>query len=166
MKKEVQKLTKKYGLKIKIAERAGKTVKSMAQKSDPYPKYNCEREDCVVCHYALYDCRSRGCVYGVKCIECDREYIGQTGRSIYERAKEHQRDYRKQAEHSALHRHSTEFHEGEEVEFRTEIRANIFGKPTRRRITEAVHIGELRDDQALNNKTEWTYVKLNKVRTA
>ena len=38
-----------------------------------------------------------------------------------------------------------------------------FGKPSRRMITEAVMIEGLRDEETMNSKQEWTYVKLNKV---
>ena len=38
-----------------------------------------------------------------------------------------------------------------------------FGKPTRRKNTEAVLIDELSDDQTMNNEKEWTYTKLNKL---
>ena len=64
-----------------------------------------------------------------------------------------------------MYKHAESFHEGEEVEFRMGIISKNFGKPTRRLITEAVHIGNLQSEKAMNCKQEWTYVKLNKVRT-
>ena len=38
-----------------------------------------------------------------------------------------------------------------------------FGKPSRRMITEAVTIGEIDEEESMNNKREWTYVALDKI---
>ena len=43
------------------------------------------------------------------------------------------------------------------------IGAHCFGKLTARMITEAVMIEELPDENSLNSKSEWTYVKLPRV---
>ena len=43
------------------------------------------------------------------------------------------------------------------------IEARCFGKPTKRLVTEAVVIDELKADKAMNNKNEWRYTKLTKV---
>ena len=44
------------------------------------------------------------------------------------------------------------------------ILSECFGKPTRRMITEAVMIDDVPEEEAMNGKSEWTYVKLSKVR--
>ena len=38
-----------------------------------------------------------------------------------------------------------------------------FGKPSRRMISEAVYIDELKDEETMNSRREWSYTKLNKV---
>ena len=38
-----------------------------------------------------------------------------------------------------------------------------FGRPSRRMIAESVMIEQLSEEEAMNNKREWTYTKLNKV---
>ena len=62
-----------------------------------------------------------------------------------------------------LCRHKELFHPNENFDITVKILAKCFGKPTRRKITEAVLIDELSDNQTMNNKKEWTYTKLNKL---
>ena len=53
--------------------------------------------------------RELSVVYQVPCGNCDKSYIGETGRGIQTRIKEHKRDLRNDADHSAfvIHAHST-----------------------------------------------------------
>ena len=37
---------------------------------------------------------------------------------------------------------------------------HCFGKPSRRMISEAVLFEQLKDDENMNNKREWTYTRL------
>ena len=39
------------------------------------------------------ECRSRGCGYELVCKEDGKKYVGQTGRSVYERTKEEWRGW-------------------------------------------------------------------------
>ena len=55
------------------------------------------------------------------------------------------------------------YHNGETFAIDVKIQAQCFGKPTTRMITEAVRIEELPDENSLNSKSEWTYVKLPRV---
>ena len=43
------------------------------------------------------------------------------------------------------------------------ILSRCFGKPTKRLITEAVLIDELGENEAMNNKSEYGYVKMPRV---
>ena len=43
------------------------------------------------------------------------------------------------------------------------VLSKCYGRPTKRLITEAVLIDELPDNEVMNSKSEWTYVKLAKV---
>lgn len=164
LKKNIQQIARRSGLKIKVVEKAGQTVKKVLQRSNPFGKEFCSRTDCLVCKVGKPgDCRTRGCVYQLMCKEDNRVYRGQTGRSLYERFKEEVRDWWNQEESSPLWRHSELFHDGEEFDVGVEVLSECFGKPSRRMITEAVAIEELKDDETMNNKREWTYTKLNKV---
>ena len=164
LKKSIQVIARKNGLKIKVVEKAGQTVKKVLQRSNPFGRDTCKRTDCLVCKVGEPGiCKTRGCVYQLMCKEDNRVYRGQTGRSLYERFKEEVRDWWNQEESSPLWRHAQLFHNGEEFDVGVEVLSECFGKPSRRMITEAVAIEELKDDETMNSKREWTYTKLNKL---
>jgi len=85
VKKRVETVVKRNGMKVKVVERAGTTMKQMLQKSDPFPLTGCGRRMCVMCENEMgVDCRTRGCVYEIECKEegCGKKYVGMTGRSV------------------------------------------------------------------------------------
>ena len=111
------------------------------------------------------ECRTRGCVYELECQECYRKYRGQTGQSIQTRTNEHFEDWKRGEDKSPLHRHSQLFHDGKRFPLSIKILKKCYGNPTGRKIAEAVLIDELSSNQTMKGKSEWTYVKLNKVST-
>ena len=106
------------------------------------------------------NCRTRGYVYEIKCEECERKYVGQTSRSMYERMNEHFDGRGSRREKSMLLQHSQEFYDNNYFTTKISIIARCFGEPTIRMITEAVHINQLSNEDTLNSKSEWTYTKL------
>ena len=97
------------------------------------------------------------------CGDCGRKYRGQTGRSICERDTEHVEAWEEGNDECPLQRHSNLYHGGEKFDFRLEILAKCYGRPSKRMITEAVLIGELHDNETMNNRSEWNYTNLNKM---
>ena len=167
LKKKIQVIARKNGVKLKVLEKAGQTVKNVLQRSNPFGKVACGRETCVVCELGKPgECRNRGCVYQLKCKEDERKYRGQTSRSVNERFTEEMREWRDMKSESPLWRHSELYHGGGDFEVEVEVLKSCFGKPSRRMITEAVMIEQLGDRETMNSKREWTYTKLNKVRVA
>ena len=146
-------------------ERAGETLKSALQKSDPFKKNTCTQPDCFICSNGIpVNCRERGIVYELKCNLCeDRRYRGQTSRSSNTRTKEHHDDLTNEKEGSPFYKHKQLFHHSENCSFTVKILARCFGKPSRRLITESVMIEELAPEKAINRKSEWTYTRLNKL---
>ena len=107
LKKEVQRIARKNGVKLKVIDKAGVTARKVLQRSNPFEKRKCGRDDCVVCEYGKPgECRNRGCGYQLMCKADGRKYRGQTGRSVYERVKEEIRDWKGKSERSPLWRHS------------------------------------------------------------
>ena len=98
-----------------------------------------------------------------KCQECERKYRGQTGNSAQERVGQHFKDWNSKDDKCPLYRHSQLYHKGERFRVGVKILRNCFGDPTTRRISEAVLIDELTAEETMNAKSEWTYVKLNKL---
>jgi hypothetical protein len=164
LKRKIQQIAKKNGVKMKVVEKAGQTVKKVLQRSNPFGKEVCGRRDCVVCTFGKPgECRERGCGYQLMCKTDKRKYRGQTGRSVYERTKEELRDWKNKSDHSPLWRHSELYHDGQEFELEVSVTDKSFGKPSRRMIVESVMIEQLGKEETMNSKKEWTYVKLNKV---
>ena len=162
--RRIQQVVKKLKLKIKVVERAGTTIKSVLQKSNPFEMMDCGRDRCLLCCQGCgTNCRSRGCVYEYSCEECGRKYRGQTGRSIYERNKEHLEAWERREDDCPLQRHANLYHGGGHFVAELKVLAKCYGKPSRRLITESVYIDELTDDMTMNGKGEWSYVKLAKV---
>ena len=168
LKHRVQDTCRKNKAKIKVVEKMNRTVKSTLQRSNPFGWKPCGRGDCYTCNNDIHiNCRTRGCVYQIECVECEmvvsKQYRGQTGRSEYERTKEHIRKWEAKAEDSYLHKHAVEYHNGGTYNINIKILAQCYGKPTTRMITEAVMIDELPDENSMNSKSECTYVKLPRV---
>ena len=164
LKRKVQQIISRLKMKIKVVERTGTTVKGLLQKSNPFGIGDCGRDKCLICCQGCgSNCRERGCVYEYICEECERKYRGQTGRSIYERNKEHIESWEKGEDDCPLQRHANLYHGGGNFVAELKIIAKCYGKPSRRLITEAVMIDELLETQAMNGKNEWSYVKLAKV---
>ena len=162
-KKEVQQAAKESKLKIKVVEKVSTTVKKLLQKSNPFEKEICGRVDCEMCRLGCKDdCRTRGCVYEIKCKDCDRKYRGTTGRTAYHRTGQHIDDWTRRKS-CPMWEHSREYHNGEVYEYEMKIVSKCFGKPTKRMITEAVVIDEVDEDKAMNRKSEWGYVRLPRV---
>lgn len=164
MKKRVKRVVEKYGFRIKIVERVGTTIKGLLQKSNPLGTVRCGREKCVVCRQEVGGkCRTRGCVYEFMCLDCERLYRGQTGRSLYERTKEQVESWERGEEDCPLQRHSVLYHDGEDFQTKVKVLAECYGKPSKRLITEAVMIEEIADNSTMNSKSEWSYIKLSRV---
>jgi hypothetical protein len=164
LKREIQKCAERNKVRVKIVEKVESSIKKEIQKSDPFKKQRCERQDCMICKLNLgINCRERGCVYEFECTLCKRKYRGQTGNSAYERTNQHFEDWKRKLEGSPLYKHAQLYHNGGEFPVEIRIIKRCFGDPTKRQISEAVLIDELTDEQTMNSKNEWSYIRLSKV---
>ena len=153
LKKKVQHIARRNGVRMKVVERAGLTVKKVLQRSNPFRKGVCGRGDCMVCRYGRPgECRTRGCGYELMCKADGRKYRGQTGRSVYERVGEEVRDWSDKKEKSPLWRHSELYHNGEDFELEVRVTDKSFGKPSRRLIAESVLINQLKEEETMNSR--------------
>ena len=167
LKRKVEMAAKKNKIKVKVQERPGTKLKSLLQKSDPFSEKGCKREECVICKNDLgIDCRVRGCVYEMMCAECEKKkgvkskYRGQTGRSTFERTKEHFTNWENKKDDSPLWRHSVECHNMNIFPVKMRVLDRCFGKPTRRMISEVVLIEDMEEGESLNNKKKYGYVRV------
>ena len=91
-------------------------------------KYNiCNNIECKICHlsntdYNLFNnfnlpitipsntnCESKNCIYIITCIKCNKQYIGETGRSIKTRLKEHLYLITKNSNNSVNNNHKSKY---------------------------------------------------------
>ena len=153
-----------------MVEKANNSIKRNIQKSNPFPLLHCGREDCMMCKFRCKtSCRIRGIVYELVCADCNKIlYRGQSSRSGYERINEHFDDWEenktnKHTKKSVLWEHSINHHMNNAFNITITILSQNFGDPTQRLITESVRIDELHDEDLLNSKKEWSYVRLPNV---
>ena len=158
----------KSGLKIRIVEKAGMSLKQQLQRSDPFKPLRCGREDCFVCTSGgKGSCKSMEVNYLISCEDCEemeseRNYKGETSRTSYVRGGEHLDDFEKKREKSVLWKHCRDKHNGqvEGRKFRMDVLGVYKEDAMLRQIAEAVRIQESPTGTLMNDKTEWNYIRL------
>ena len=69
LKREVEYIMKAEGMKVRVAEKGGRQVKQMLQKSDIDGSKFCSDENCVVCTTSSSgSCWKESVCYTIKCI--------------------------------------------------------------------------------------------------
>ena len=82
-------------------------------------------------------------------------YVGESSRSLYERGREHWRDFKSKNENSHILKHHVLHHDGEgEPEFHLQL-VRTFRTALTRQVHEAVRIQEWGEDRILNSKAEF-----------
>uniref|UniRef100_A0A7I4Z5C0 GIY-YIG domain-containing protein n=1 Tax=Haemonchus contortus TaxID=6289 RepID=A0A7I4Z5C0_HAECO len=112
----------------------------------------CSTIDCAICPFGRDgDCTQRGTVYQFQCSACDQTYIGETGRMLGIRVKEHLADKRRGCFLPPLRKHRVEPHQGNDFDIKGKILAyeNEIGA---RKFLEALHVRERNPE--LNNRNE------------
>ena len=162
-----KKAFKNAGLKVKVIERTGKTVKAALTKSNPFKKNGCNDPTCEVCSLGTdLHCKTREVLYKISCAgenedhqPCNNAfYVGETSRSVRERYREHHKKmtHEKLAERkkSFMYEHAEKTHGGIMPPVNLEIIARFTGDAGVRQAAEAVYIRE--EKAPLNGKDEWT----------
>ena len=165
LQKRYAKEIKAKGLNIKVFEQAGVSLKRLLQRSNPFKRKVCEKDDCMVCRTeGKGSCDAHGVTYSITCTECindndkERVYIGETSRSAYTRGKEHLTSLSRKEEGSALWKHSKEIHNGHMPGFRMSVTGQFRNDAMLRQISEAVKINREGKKNVMNDKCEWKYV--------
>ena len=120
------------GGRIKIVERTGTPLKDLFPLTNLWEGTGCGREDCYPCKQGgeeLQRCKKRNIIYESICSICNPGakkkgplktydgskpslYVGETARSLMERAKEHLADFGAQSQKSHIWKHQLESHGG------------------------------------------------------
>ena len=124
----------------------------------------CEpREQCMICkdNESSPNCKISNVGYSIECTLCSERnihvsYEGETARTGYIRAAEHQKEYSRKSKKSVLYRHVVNEHEEEEdkVDFKMKIVGN-FNNPLSRIIDESIRIRNKNPKLLLNSKAEF-----------
>ena len=160
LKKEVQKIVRSSGFKVKVVEQGGRPVRSLLQRSDVDPVLNCGLPECVVCGTkASGKCQCEGVGYEIFCIACKNNGVsaklfGETGRNARKRCGEHFSAYRENKPGSNLRFHCDSVHNGELVEFGASVVRKFQRDPLGRQLDEAARIQNHRGI-IMNQKSEW-----------
>ena len=167
-----ERISKLTGEKVRMVERAGRTVKQMLHKSNHWSGGACGRNNCLPCLNGdgKQDCRAKNIVYDIVCSNCATKgqhtvYTGMTARTAFERGREHVNKLRACAQDSALYKHTEEAHLGEEVEFKMMTVQKHFSALDRT-LHEACRIRRQTNNpsvMSLNSKGEFGFCSLSRL---
>ena len=168
-------LAKLTGFQIKYVERSGRVLSKEFRKGFSHNK--CHRPRCDVCRMADDSkptlCQVKSVVYTGVCTLCENEhkldpstrhqgrYVGETARSLSERAKEHMAALRRFDDGSFIVKHwalkHPELLEAPTVKFSV---LKTHAEPLGRMISEALKILDL---ASLNSKSEWRGYRIGRL---
>ena len=166
LKKMYEREIRHSGLRIKVVERTGRTLKSQLQTSNPFRPRDCGRNGCFVCTTTNSgNCNTEGVTYNIKCVNptCTRgnSYRGESANNGYTRGDKHLKDYEREDERcSPLWRHCLEEHGGRRQDFTMEITGTFRNDTMMRQITEAVQINNENPRTLMNTRAEWRMARV------
>ncbi|EYC25300.1 hypothetical protein Y032_0012g1812 [Ancylostoma ceylanicum] len=112
----------------------------------------CISESCIICPYGRTgDCAQTGVIYQLECLTCSETYIGETGRVLGVRIKEHLAGKRRSSLVTPLGRHKNQSHHGRDFDVKCTILAHETDTSARKTL-EAFWISVR--NPSMNNKNE------------
>ena len=166
LKKLYENAIRQSGIRMKVVERTGRTIKSQLQTSNPFRKKKCDREDCFICTTdGKGNCFTESVNYKICCQgeECRRKniYKGETSGNGYTRGLEHMANLAsRKVDRSPLWRHCVEQHGGVIQPFQMSITRSYRNDAMLRQITEAVQINNTDINVLMNDRAEWNMTRI------
>ena len=164
------------GFRVKVVEKAGAPLKRLFTNTNPWAGGHCSQNECLTCNQGaeeLPNCTKRSLVYENICLKCNPDaskkgelktlntttpsiYVGETSRSVQERALEHHAALKNKSENSHMYKHWLLHHPGEEEpKFIMKV-VQFHGTALSRQVGEAVRIARRgRDTPLLNSRGEY-----------
>ena len=143
------------GIKIKLIEKAGRSLGGLLRTADPNKEKRCNRLDCPVCTTGgKGNCRALNVNYRMTC-ECGDEYNGTTTVGAYKRGNEHIDEMIGKDEDSDFWNHCRTKHGGEMKKLKMDVTETFKGDPTLRQISEAVRIERTDPNRIINRRKEY-----------
>ena len=171
LKKREQEINKNSDERIKIVEGGGIQIKNILVKKDPFPEEECQMKKCVLCRTnskkLKIPCSTNNVGYRLICETCENKgilkvYEGETARSARTRGAEHMSSFKNGRGDSALFKHKSNDHDGEEIKIRMEI-TNKYRDPLTRQANEAVRISNRKKHELLNSKNEFNHPPIARI---
>ena len=174
--REVAEKEAREGIRFKIVEVGGRTLKSELQRSNPTATPGCDKEDCLGCNVERGKggkCHKNNVNYEIECHLCPEGnrpvYIGETSRNLYTRCKEHigsensqRNDHNEDNESSFVRKHMETSHAGMTSKFVGRI-THANKDSLSRQVREGVLIRRS-GREMLNTKSEWFQPPIYRVR--
>ena len=173
IKEQTRRLAPTLGFAIRVVERNGRSLRSRFPLTNLWDGTPCPRQDCITCSQGaevLPQCTKVSVVYENLCQACNEGaagkkelkvvkdgsiYVGESSRSIFERSREHWRDFKCGSDKSHILRHQGATHPGEEPRFIMRT-VKYYRTALSRQIGEAVRIARRGGAGAiLNSKSEF-----------
>ena len=156
---------RKSGIRMKVVERTGRTLKSQLQTSYPFKQGGCERPNCFICTTTgKGNCTTESVTYQIECEggDCTKnKYKGETAGNGYTRGNKHLTDLAAEnGNNSPLWRHCVEEHNGELQEFQMSVTGTFKNDAMLRQITEAVQIERTETGTLMNDRAEWNMTRV------
>ena len=158
-------------VKMKVIEQAGRTMKNMLVRSNPFKEKKCsDTEKCMVCSGGEGGaCRVNSVTYEITCnaTECDHVYHGETGRNAYTRGLEHLDSLRLRDQSSPLWRHTRGVHSDTDPPpaYTMRVTGSFKNDPTLRQITEGTKINNTPEHRLINTRAEWRHTPMTSTQT-
>ena len=156
---------KKSGLKVKVAESAGRSLKSMLQKSNPFKTEECkDKERCPVCLSGNKHCRRESVTYEIACTNCGDMYVGETGDNAYTRGIQHIQALESKSKDSVLWKHIQTKHNEETPPpiFNMRVSGTYKDDALLRQVAEGNAINR-KGGKSMNSKAEWNHQRIPRV---
>ena len=155
---------KKSGLKIQVVESAGRSLKSILQKSDPFDSEECRnKEGCPVCQSGNKHCRRESVTYEIACTDCGDIYVGETGDNAYTRGNQHVQALENKAKDSVLWKHIQCKHSEEASPvFKMRVTGTYKDDALLRQVAEGNAINR-KGGKAMDSKADWNHQRIPSV---
>ena len=163
----LERLQPAMGYKVKVVERTGTSLQQKLSQTAIWAGEKCGRDYCVTCNQGgeeLPLCTRSSVVYENICVTCNPSarskgelgeqenvgvpslYVGESGRSIQERASEHWSDYRRGEDKSHIKKHQALQHQEEAPNFIMKVVSYPRSALTRQ-VQEAVTVDDLKQSE-------------------
>ena len=168
LKKRYMEEVGKSGLKVKVVEGTGRSIKNILQKSDPFNTTGCQppqRDECPVCVSGNGGCRREGVTYEITCGSCSHVYVGETADNAHHRGKQHAYGLRRKYESNALYKHVvTEHAEDPPPVFSMKVTGTFGNDCLLRQVTEARLIDDASTrGECMNSRAEWNHQSVPRI---